>query len=316
MDKHSPRISIKVNGMETKHEEKPLPLEQRENAEAMFPVIEAPTNIVPFRNEYEVNVPQRQRSNAGKRIAISVGAAVLLGTGFGVTVLHILNGNEQEIREVSQAVTTPVQADEVKDKTAADGITLQPLSAYVMQAGVFSTRENGQAELAALKKQGIPAALRPKDGKFYLFTVVANDEQTAIAIGKSYKIEGTVPYFKVWEIKETTVPAAYQKYSNLLSKTQGFLITVLQQSSLYFTSGKIDEKEWEQMEKSLQTLTKEGQTVEQEEVKKLLTYISLAYDGLKDYKQQKDSEALVKLQQLLLDGLISYEAMLTVNKNS
>lgn len=308
MDKHSPKISIKVNGTETTYVERE---KQPAGEAAVLPKIEAPNNIVPFRAEHEAAMSDKRTARTGKRIAVTVGAAVLLGTGFGVTVLHMLSGSEQEQKIVPAAVTAvnPQPAAQPKKEASASSVTLQPIQAYVMQGAVFSTKEKGQASIEEWKKKGVPASLRTKDGKFYLLTAVGNDEQAVKAIGGGYEAKGAVSYFKPWSIEQKEIPKDYEKYASLLVKTEGLLAAILQQSSLCFTSGKTDEKEWARIEKDVQAVVKEGKNVDKEAVKKLLTYTSLSYDALKDYKTKKNSETFTKLQQLLLDGLTSYEGI-------
>lgn len=60
----------------------------------------------------------------------------------------------------------------------------------------------------------------------------------------------------------------------------------------------------------MKELAKEGKSAGKTDVKKLLTYVSLSYDALQEYKETKDEKTFVKLQQLLLDGLLSYETVL------
>jgi stage II sporulation protein B len=312
MDKHSPKICIKVNGTETTYAEREKKPAVSAGEAAMLPSVELPSNIVPLRMEYEEAMINKRTVSAGKRIAITIGSAILLGTGFGVTVLHMLNGDEQSSKAAPVAVTAEkAPSDQQKKETSKASMALQSIQVYVMQEAMVSTKEKGQALVEDLKKKGIPASIRVSEGKFYLLTAVANDEQTAKAIGRSYNDKGINEYFKTWRIDQKEVPKTYEKQAALLIKTEGLLVALLRQSSLYYSSGKADDKEWSRIKKDMQALIKEGKSADKEDLKKLLTYTSLAYNTLENYKTKKDKETFTKLQQLLLDGLTSYESMVT-----
>ncbi|MFC6602096.1 hypothetical protein ACFQDF_11790 [Ectobacillus funiculus] len=118
-------------------------------------------------------------------------------------------------------------------------------------------------------------------------------------------------YWKSGGFTDKQVPAAFKKYEGLIGKTEKSLRTLIEQTSTVYTAGKISNEQWSELDKSVKELTKEGKSVEKAEVKKLLTYVSLSCDALQEYKETKDEKTFVKLQQLLLDGLVSYETVLT-----
>ena len=62
------------------------------------------------------------------------------------------------------------------------------------------------------------------------------------------------------------------------------------------------EKEWKKVEK-------EGESMKREEAKKLYMYTSVAVQTVKDGKV--DKESLAKLNQVIIDGLLSYEKIVS-----
>ncbi|ARO61083.1 Stage II sporulation protein B [Bacillus cereus] len=56
-------------------------------------------------------------------------------------------------------------------------------------------------------------------------------------------------------------------------------------------------------------MKKEGKSMKQEEAKKLYMYTSVAVQTVKDGKM--DKESLAKLNQVIIDGLLSYEKIVS-----
>ncbi|MFX3624043.1 MAG: hypothetical protein ACE3JP_08385 [Ectobacillus sp.] len=326
MDKHSPKISIKVNGTETNYTEKqdkqqPVPILSQEEEEVVFPHIEPSySNVVPFRGTPdEVQYEKKRPAGVQKRIIITVGTAILLGTGFGAAMLQMLGEGEpaQSVMKYTP-VSTNVPEPAVKQEKAASpdsALSVKPIQAYVIQGGVFSTKDRAQGAGEELKKKGVPVSIRISDGKFYIFAAAASDEKTVKAIGELYKKNGVAPYVKTWNIEGREIPKKYEKQEELLVKIGGLLSGMLQQSSASFASAKGDVKEWERVKKEIETVKAEGKQVKQEDVKKLIIYTSLAYNSLKSYKDKPNPETFTKLQQFLLDGLASYESVLSAKEN-
>ncbi len=321
MDKRSPKILIKVNGTETNYKEEPTKQDTppQEEFQWMLPSEQiSQHNVVPFRAGNEPSVEAKKRKGHSKRTILTVGTAVLLGTGFGFGVLHVLDGTKAEqsmpaAASVTPATTAPVekQTKSSEQQQTQQSAALEGLTVYVIQGNVFSTAARGQAALEDMKEKGMPGALINSDGKTFLFIGIANDEKGAKKLAASYKAQGFAALEKQRALTGKQVPAAFKKYEELMGKAEKSLRTLIEQASTVYTAGKINNEQWSELEKSVKELAKEGKSVEKAEVKKLLTYVSLSYDALQEYKQTKDEKTFVKLQQLLLDGLVSYETVLT-----
>ncbi|MCP8967324.1 SPOR domain-containing protein [Ectobacillus ponti] len=301
MDKQSPKILVRVNGVKTSYTE--ADETQKDEFQWILPEESEPSynNVVPFRAEAQTK-PAKQQNRAGKRIAITVGAAVMLGTGFGFGMLQLLNGGS-----AAQTVpaSVPPAAAPVKQEAAAAPAKLQVLQLHMVQSGVFSKKENGEAALADAKKKGLPAYLASEDGKYRLFTGLASNKETADKLLN--KQQGT---YKAWQVPEGKLPAAYEPYSALIVKGESLFSALVEQSSAVYTSGKPDTAKQGALEKEVQALVKESGKVKQEEIKKFVTYISLSYDALKDYETKQGEASFTKLQQLLFEGLASYQNLL------
>lgn len=319
MDKRSPKILIKVNGTETSYKEEPAKQDapSQEEFQWMLPSEQIlQHNVVPFCAGNEPSAETKKRKGRSKRMILTVGTAVLLGTGFGFGVLHVLDGTKvEESMPAAAGVTPAITASAEKETKSSEQQTqqsavLEGLTVYMIQGNVFSTAERGQAALEDMKEKGMPGALINSDGKTFLFIGIANDEKGAKQLAASYKAKGFTALEKQRALTDKQVPAALKKYEGLIGKTEKSLRTLIEQASAVYTSEKISNTQWSELKKSVNELAKEGKSAERADVKKLLTYVSLSYDALQEYKETKDEKAFVKLQQLLLDGLLSYETVL------
>ncbi|MFD3449556.1 SPOR domain-containing protein [Microbacteriaceae bacterium 4G12] len=306
MDRQGSQILVKVNGAKTDYVEK-------HNSSNDFQWVlpkEAPIHVVPLREVTE----EKPKMTRRKRLFMTIGAAILLGTGFGMAVLQVLGG--QEMKTTTVAPTAPVEktAEKPAAKSAAKpaSTVLQPVTAYVIQAGAFSTKEKGQASLEEMRKKGVPGSLFTSSDKTYVMIGIASDEKASDAIRASYEKQGISTWPKEWKVEKTTVADAYKGQEAVIGKAEAVLLSLLQQTSLSFTNGKADEKEWARMEKEYAALPKD---VKQEDVKKLLNYVSLSYNSFKEYKEKANIETFTKLQQFLLEGLAAYEFLISGRAN-
>ncbi len=86
MDKQSRTISVKVNGTEAKYEEK-----KKDEFEWMVVEGERPRNVVPFQKAKSMSVEKYRKKWSNTLIAI-VATAIIIGTAFGMGMLHLLTG--------------------------------------------------------------------------------------------------------------------------------------------------------------------------------------------------------------------------------
>ncbi|MFC6602095.1 hypothetical protein ACFQDF_11785 [Ectobacillus funiculus] len=201
MDKRSPKILIKVNGTETNYKEEPTKQDAppQEEFQWMLPSEQIlQHNVVPFRAGNELSVEPKKRKGRRKQMILTVGTAVLLGTGFGFGVLHVLDGTKEEksmpaAASVTSTTTTTAPAEKQtksSEQQTQQSAALEELAVYVIQGNVFSTAERGQAALDDMKEKGMPGALINSDGKTFLFIGIANDEKGAKKLTASYKAKG------------------------------------------------------------------------------------------------------------------------------
>ncbi|WP_379965812.1 hypothetical protein [Ectobacillus sp. sgz5001026] len=296
MDKYSPKISIKLNGTNLSYKEKRTAIVSAKKDEALIYSSKVEPHI-------DITPASAKQANIKKRIALTISSAVILGTGLGIAVLQTLGDSQTQGKQPNAIVSNQQQT------VQHDTIALQPVTLSILQTGVFSSKEKGQATLDAMKAKGIPVAIREETGKYYLVTFVSNDGTSAKQMGDLLSKKNISFYVKEWSIPQTTVPKQYN--ATLIAKSESILLNIVKQSTQLYVTGSMDEAKWSQMNKERESITKEGSTIQQEDVKQLMTSLSASSDALNDYKTKKTEESFMKLQQTVVDGLTIYEKIVT-----
>ncbi|HDR3885786.1 TPA: stage II sporulation protein B [Bacillus cereus] len=316
MDKQSRTISVKVNGTEAKYEEK-----KKDEFDWMVVESERLKNVVPFQKAKLVSKEKKRKKWSNTIIAI-VATAIVIGTAFGMGMLHVLKGQgttgESEVTASKQmgneeskvggtAEQTPAPKEE-KQK-AQVGTSLDPMKLFFVQGGIYSSEEKGQAALEEWKGNGGVATLKPSGDKYALVVGITSDEQGVNQLIDQYKQDGVSVLKKNWDITDTALLKNDKEVGMFLAKVQPLYTHLTKYVSSVQTSGKSNPKDIEAIEKEWKAIEKEGKSMKREDAKKLYTYTSIAVQTIKEGKSDKGSVA--KLNQVIIDGLLSYEKMVS-----
>ncbi|WIY60461.1 stage II sporulation protein B [Bacillus arachidis] len=314
MDKQSRTISVKVNGTEAKYEEK-----KKEKDEFDWIVVESetPKNVVPFQKNKLPSIRQHRKKWNNAFIVI-VATAIIIGTVLGMGMLHLLTG-QGTVRETTvtsgeknhEAERNEVTAEEKKaEKTKeVNAAALEPITLYFVQGGLYSSEEKGQAATQEWKDNGGVAAIKPMDDKYSLVVGISSDEQSAEKLIEQYKKDGISVLKKKWEITDRALLKNDKESGPLLSKLQSLYIHFVKYSTSIQPGSKSNPKEIEAIEKEWKAIEKEGKSIKREDVKKIYTYASVAMQTIKE--GQTNKEAVAKLNQVIIDGLLSYEKVVS-----
>ncbi|MBO1626349.1 stage II sporulation protein B [Bacillus arachidis] len=314
MDKQSRTISVKVNGTEAKYEEK-----KKEKDEFDWIVVESetPKNVVPFQKNKLPSIRQHRKKWNNAFIVI-VATAIIIGTVLGMGMLHLLTG-QGTVREATvtsgeknhEAERNEVTTEEKKaEKTKEVNATaLEPITLYFVQGGLYSSEEKGQAATQEWKDNGGVAAIKPMDDKYSLVVGISSDEQSAEKLIEQYKKDGISVLKKKWEITDRALLKNDKESGPLLSKLQSLYIHFVKYSTSIQPGSKSNPKEIEAIEKEWKAIEKEGKSIKREDVKKIYTYASVAMQTIKE--GQTNKEAVAKLNQVIIDGLLSYEKVVS-----
>ncbi|MBJ8068657.1 MULTISPECIES: stage II sporulation protein B [Bacillus cereus group] len=316
MDKQSRTISVKVNGTEAKYEEK-----KKDEFDWMVVESERLKNVVPFQKAKLVSKEKKRKKWSNTIIAI-VATAIVIGTAFGMGMLHLLKGqgttggsevtaSKQMGNEESKVGGTAEQtpAPKVEKQKAQVGTSLDPMKLYFVQGGIYSSEEKGQAALEEWKGNGGVAALKPSGDKYALVVGITSDEQAVNQLIDQYKQDGVSVLKKNWDITDKALLKNDKEVGMFLAKVQPLYTHLTKYASSVQTSGKSNPKDIEAIEKEWKAIEKEAKSMKREDAKKLYTYTSIAVQTIKEGKGDKESVA--KLNQVIIDGLLSYEKMVS-----
>lgn len=316
MDKQSRTISVKVNGTEAKYEEK-----KKDEFDWMVVESERLKNVVPFQKAKLVSKEKKRKKWSNTIIAI-VATAIVIGTAFGMGMLHVLKGQgttggsevtaskqmgNEESKVGGTAEQTPAPKEE-KQK-AQVGTSLDPMKLFFVQGGIYSSEEKGQAALEEWKGNGGVATLKPSGDKYALVVGITSDEQGVNQLIDQYKQDGVSVLKKNWDITDTALLKNDKEVGMFLAKVQPLYTHLTKYVSSVQTSGKSNLKDIEAIEKEWKAIEKEAKSMKREDAKKLYTYTSIAVQTIKEGKGDKESVA--KLNQVIIDGLLSYEKMVS-----
>ncbi|HHT7236062.1 MULTISPECIES: stage II sporulation protein B [Bacillus] len=311
MDKQSRTISVKVNGTEAKYEEK-----KKDEFDWMVVESERSQNVVPFKKTKTLPMEQYRKKWSNTIITI-VAIAIIIGTALGMGMLHLLKGQgkvtaskqigneEQKVGGTVEQTATP---KEEKQK-AQVGAALEPMKLFFVQGGLYSSEEKGQAAIEEWKSNGGVAALKPSGDKYALVVGITSDEQAVNQLIDQYKQDGVSVLKKNWDITDKALLKTDKEVGGFLAKVQPLYTHLAKYVSSVQTSGKSNPKDVEAIEKEWKAIEKEGKGVKREDAKKLYTYTSVAVQTIKEGKSDKESVA--KLNQVIIDGLLSYEKMVS-----
>ncbi|SEM33101.1 stage II sporulation protein B [Mesobacillus persicus] len=147
-------------------------------------------------------------------VALNIFLAVAVGLGFGMIILNIVKSDQVQTAE--QSVTPPA---EEKDQHATAGTQvaeLPAISTFVVQGGVFSTKDSADTAAKGLGGQGIFAAAVPVDGKFALLLATAGSIEEAKAAGDELESKGAEVFAKPLELAGFSVAGLTTEESSVL----------------------------------------------------------------------------------------------------
>lgn len=313
MDKQSRTISVKVNGTKAKYEEK-----KKEKEELEWSVVNGttPPNVVPFQKN-KMSLLQHYKKKWSNVLIFTIATAIIIGTVLGMGMLHLLTGQDAD----QGAAVTNIQNDskieepavaekkeEVKP-TEKQAAALAPLTVYFVQGGVYSTKEKGQAAIQEWKDKGSAAAIKPQGDKYSLVIGLASDEQSVNQLIGHYKQEGIPVVKKKWEITDQALLKNEKGTGDMLEKLQVLYVHFIAYTAYIQSEDRNNAKEIAEIEKEWQAIEKESKSIKGEELKKVYTYASIGWQTIQEEKN--DKETLAKLNQVIIDGLLSYEKIVS-----
>ena len=126
--------------------------------------------------------------------------AIAIGTIFGMTMLNMVLPDERAVQS-SVPPATQKQEDIPAVVSGDKEVKLQPVTAFVVQAGLYSSKETAQAEQEKLRKDGLPAQVMDMselgmDGKYALFIGISGSINEAKSLSQELSTGGVETFAK------------------------------------------------------------------------------------------------------------------------
>lgn len=173
--------------------------------------------------------PKQTQSHSKKKkgpikpIFFTVAFAVLIGLTFGAVMLKLVRTDKPVVTSADPQLGEKAAGESPgKEKpgkaAAATSAKLPTVNAFVVQEGVYSTKEAASQVQANLEAKAVPSAIIEMDGKYMLLIGLAGTLEEAKEIGASMKAKGIDFYAKELTLAEREAGKASAAEKEFLAK--------------------------------------------------------------------------------------------------
>lgn len=269
----------------------------------------------PFMN------PKKREVNPEKRkwlttIFLIVLCAVILGTIFGVTMLNMVLP-EEKASPVSKGETVAGQEQSSAPVASEEGrkFTLKQVEAFVVQAGVYSSREMAEREQTALTNTEIPAQVLDMSelgmaGKFAVFVGIANTAEEAKKLSQEISAGGLETFTKEIKVGGKNIAVEAEDERKLLAAAPDMYQSI---SAAFYERKGTDKLSAErqlalsQLEKNLTAIDKEK--INSKQVLQIYSELKEGDSQLKNYIEKPNADTETAIQQHLLTFFAVYHEL-------
>lgn len=252
--------------------------------------------------------PKKKKDRKIVPILISVSFAILIGTTIGVVMLKLVTttpsgkaGNDSITTSVQQNTTTTGEST----GTNTDGVTLEQVSTYVIQGGVFLSKDGAKETSDNVTSKGVPSQLIEMNNKQYLFLGVADSIETAKSLGSQYKEDGVGDVFaKPLTLDEKQVTGLNAKDKSFLKKVPEIYQVLSAATSTALLKDSLSDATTKSLTDIEDQLNTSG--LKNAKVKKIKTELTNAVDKVNSFQKSKSTKSLSQAQQHLLNFINEY----------
>ncbi|MGY0693178.1 SPOR domain-containing protein [Virgibacillus sp. FSP13] len=194
--KTSRNDDMKKNGMI--HDEHASTLEESDKNERI-PTFDRNHSIDENDRKYAAKIKRLQNV---KPIIVAAVSAVVIGICLGIIMLNMFDGKgDGGNSEIGYTTTSNTDKNKQNSEQTLSSATLDPIHAFVLQAGVFSTEANASKWSKKYQKAGFPTTIWQRDDQFFLLAGIAETEEQADSLKANFADFDI--YVKEWNTKET-----------------------------------------------------------------------------------------------------------------
>lgn len=240
--------------------------------------------------------PQQKRHDIRtfKPIIIAVISALVIGTGLGVIMLnmitnindHVSNGSAQHVSPVTDNSDT--HTEETSDQIE---VTLDAISAYILQGGVFSEQENAEASADLFQAAGFPTSIWNRDDNYYLLIGATKTKDQAEELALELEQQSLDVFVKEWSTTDHDISLTEEEHRWI----QSFVTTWNETLDVVSQNGDFPIEKWQKLADEYS-----GDST-------LLSEISLHVDHVVATNGEENS--ILKKQHLLMEMWKEYESL-------
>ncbi|QCJ43623.1 hypothetical protein FAY30_17825 [Bacillus sp. S3] len=236
--------------------------------------------------------------------------AILIGTTIGVVMLKLVitGPTDKPVTEPAVAEVAGGADKKPADEKGEDSAVLAQIPAYVIQGGVFTSKEGATETSKQILAKGVPAQVIEMDGKLFIFLGTADSLETAKSISTKFKAKGVEGAFA----KQLSLDE--KKVADLTVKEKDFLEavpTIYEKLSSATSNAMLTDVVTEESGKAITAIEEQlkGTSVKDEKVKTIKAELTSAEEKVKAFQKSKDVKSLNEAQQHLLKFLSVYHSM-------
>ncbi|MEH7545008.1 MULTISPECIES: hypothetical protein [Bacillaceae] len=256
--------------------------------------------------------PKKKKDRNIVTIVTSAAFAILIGTTIGFVMLKlVITGPSDKVGTQTIPTVAEENGNTTVDNTgekSSDAITLDQMTTYVIQGGVFSSKDGAKETSTEVTSKGVPSQLVEMSGKQYLFLGVADSIETAKSLGNQYKADGVEDVFaKPLLLDEKQVSGLNDKEKSFLKNVP----TIYETLSLATSTALLNNELSKESTKAITGLEEQLKTsgLKNAKVTKIKTELTTAADKLDTYQKSKSKKSLSQAQQHLLNFLSAYYSL-------
>lgn len=166
-------------------------------------------NLVRPENRHDPKKPSRL-----KPMLLASGSAVMIGMILGFFMLNMFtqfgNSSQQQGSHIDAIGLVENQEDTDEDGLQINEVqtvstTIEAFRGFVLQAGVFSTKENAELGAASYHEHGFSTLIWERDQQFFLFSGIAQSQEQAKGLVSDYEAYGLEVFVKEWTTPDITI---------------------------------------------------------------------------------------------------------------
>ncbi|RFB17681.1 hypothetical protein DZB84_07460 [Bacillus sp. HNG] len=250
-----------------------------------------------------------------KQFSISIVLAIVLGIGFGIMILKIVEDvnagpveNESPSQPTNETPPTSGKQEDTPDTPASKpvSIDLETLSMGVIQGGKFSTADSAKTTVNEIKDKGFAATAVEMEGAYYVIAGIGAEQSSVSGMKTVYK-EAFPEFFpKTYEVPGGSYANAGKVDSEAIKVDLPVFKELAALSSQAFGTGAIDNGQWENLSKQIAAVKEIKTDNLNEQLQKFHSDIQSAFTQLQEYKNGGDQKSLWQTQQSLLNAYQAY----------